>query len=199
MILKENIQIQVSDIPDVELTTIGTIKRTKLQARRRITTFPYKVLHKEFQKLYNSRMSYGSFISLKPFYVSRPTEKEIEMCVCSKCLNPHCLYKAIKSAIDTCLPASLSQYLCKNMTCEWEPGADFQSRTCILGQCGKNCKIVNISADLKEALPKAKTRKVITMCLKLLKHMLQQKWEISYLFTNCTSKHDFVGNIIDQL
>ena len=81
----------MSDIPDVELTTVETKRRMKLQAHRCITTIPYKVLHQDFQKLYNSSMPYGSFMNLKPFYVPQPTEKETEMCLCSKCLNPHCL------------------------------------------------------------------------------------------------------------
>ena len=55
------------------------------------------------------------------------------------------------------------------MTCEWESETDFHSRTCILGQCDKNCEIVNINADLKKAILKAKTKKYIAMCLKLLK------------------------------
>ena len=158
-ISKENIQIQVSDIPDVELTTVETKRGIKLQAHGHVTTIPYKVL------------SYGSFINLKRFYVSQPKEKETEMCLCSKCLNQHCLYKAIRSAIDTDLQVSLSQYLCKNMTCEWKPETHLHSRTCIVGQCDKNWEIVNINADLKKALPKKpKQKKYITMCLKLLKH-----------------------------
>ena len=90
----------MSDIPDVELTTVDRKRGTRLQAHRRITTIPYKVLHQDFQKLYNSSMSYGSFINRKPFYVLQATEKEKEMCLCSKCLNPHCLCKAIRSAIE---------------------------------------------------------------------------------------------------
>ena len=108
-----------------------------------------------FQKCYSSR-SYGSFINLKLFDISWLTEKETEMCLCSKHLNSHCLYKAVRSAISTDLPASL---LWKNMTCELEPDTDFHRRTCIFGQCNKSYKIVNISADLEKALPKAKIKK----------------------------------------
>lgn len=85
-ISKENIQIQVSDIPDVELTTVQTKRRTKLQARRCITTIAYKVLHQDFQKLYYSSMTYMSFVNLKPFYVSGSTEKETKMWLCSNSL-----------------------------------------------------------------------------------------------------------------
>ena len=86
-ISKENIQIQVSDIHNVELSTVETKRGTKLQAYNHITTILNKVLHQDFQQLFNVSMSCGSFINLKPFDVSQPTEKEIEIHLCSKCLN----------------------------------------------------------------------------------------------------------------
>ena len=82
-------------------------------------------LHQDFQKLYNSPTSYGSFINLKPFYISRPTEKETEMCLCGKCISPHCLYKTIKSTVDSNLPNSLSEYLYKSIKCHKELETDF--------------------------------------------------------------------------
>ena len=84
-----------------------TKRGCKLQAYKRITTKSYKSLHQDFQKLYNPTISYGSFINLKPFHISRPTEKETEMYLCSKCLNSHCFYKTIKSTADSKLPDSL--------------------------------------------------------------------------------------------
>ena len=84
-----------------------TKRGCKLQAYKRITTKSYKSLHQNFQKLYNPTISYGSFINLKPFHISRPTEKETEMYLCSKCLNSHCFYKTIKSTADSKLPDSL--------------------------------------------------------------------------------------------
>ena len=123
------------------------------------------------------------------------------MCLCSKCLNPHCLYKAIKSTIDTDLPASLSHYLCKNMNCKREPETDFHSRTCILSQCDKNCKIVNISADLAKVLPKAKTKKVHYYVFETVdtQYYNNRGKLVSYSRTARVDKHDFVENIIEQL
>ena len=143
-ISKENLLNQVADIHDADTTTVDTKRGPKLQAHRQVTINFYKRLHQDFQKLYNSNMSYGSFINLKSFYISRPTEKETELCLCSKCLNPHCLYQAIRSALKSAiaLPTSLSQYLCKNMNCGRETKIDFYKRTFILGQCD-NCKIVS--------------------------------------------------------
>ena len=83
------------------------------------------------------------------------------MYVCNKCLNLHCLYQAIRSALTSVidLPTSLSQYLCKNMNCGRETETDFYKRTCILGQCD-NCKIVNISDDLKNYLLNVQAKNV---------------------------------------
>ena len=36
------------------------------------------------------------FCSYKPFYVSKPTEKEKESCLCIDCLNPDVVLKSIK-------------------------------------------------------------------------------------------------------
>ena len=111
------------------------------------------------------------------------------------------MYKAIKSAIDTDLPASLSHYLCKNMNCKQEPETDFHSRTCILSQCDKNCKIVNISADLAKVLPKAKTKKVHYYVFETVDTQYYNKRGklVSYSRTARVDKHDFVENIIEQL
>ena len=115
-VFKENLLNHVSDIDDVDTTAVDTKRGPKLEAHRRVTTNSNKRLHQDFQKLYNSNMSYGSFINLQPFYISCSTEKKTEICLCSKCLSPHCLYQAIrselKSAIDlpTSLTISLKKY-----------------------------------------------------------------------------------------
>ena len=159
-ISKENILIQVADIEDPNISSVETKRGLKLQAHKRITSKAYLRLHEDFKKLYNSSISYGSFINLKPFYISKPTEKETEMCLCSKCLNPHSLYKAIKTAVDTDLPHSLSEYLCKSTVCPKDPETNFYSCECIFGQCKNNCKITRVSDDLKNDMVKIKSKKV---------------------------------------
>ena len=47
-----------------------------------------------------------------------PTKKETEMCLCSKCLNLHCIYKVMKNSVkETELPNSLTEFLCTNFVC----------------------------------------------------------------------------------
>ena len=142
---------QVSDIIDPPNISVEQTKRgEKLQAHKRIIVVSYKSLHENFKKLYNSTISYGSFINLKPFYIARITEKETEMCLCSKCLNPHCLYKAIRSTIEyNILLSSLSEYLCKGFKCDPEINTHYHTRECILGKCVNKCKITGIEKDLE--------------------------------------------------
>ena len=72
------------------------------------------------------------------------------MCLCSKCLNPHCLCKATKTNVNTDLPKSLSDYLCKNFKCDRELETKFFHRDCILEKCQNKCEILSISDDLKD-------------------------------------------------
>ena len=81
--------------------------------------------------------------------MSSPTNKETELCLYSKCLNPHCLYKAIKTNVNTDLPKSLSDYLYKNFKCDCKPETDFFHKDCVLGKCQNKYEILSISDDLK--------------------------------------------------
>ena len=75
-ISKENISTQVSDIQDSNISTVETKRDYKLEAYKRITTKSYKILHKDFQKLYNPTISHGSFINLKPFNINIKTGRK---------------------------------------------------------------------------------------------------------------------------
>ena len=145
----ENVCPHVADLEDENMSLINTKRGEKKQVHKKVTTKYYKTLHSDYKQIYGSEVSYGSFISLKPFYVSRPTDKETEMCLCSKCLNPHCLYKAIKTNINTDLPKLLSDYLCTNVKCDREPETNYFHRDCIYGKCQNKSEILGISDDLK--------------------------------------------------
>ena len=74
------------------------------------------------------------------------------MCLCGQCLNPHNLYKALKKSVDTELPRSLSDYLCKHMKCGKELETNFYHLKCVLDQCPNGCKITDINHDLRGEL-----------------------------------------------
>ena len=62
------------------------------------------------------KCSSSLFWRCKPFYVGPATDRECEGCLCSKCLNPHCLYNTIRRYIKD-LPISLTEYLTTLFMC----------------------------------------------------------------------------------
>ena len=86
----------------------------------------------------------------KPFYITSPTITEMEMCMCGNCLNPHCLYAAIRKQTDIQLPYSLSEFLCMNMKCNKETETSFYHLDCILGKCENKCSITNLKSCISK-------------------------------------------------
>ena len=130
-ISKENMTLNTKDIQDDSIKRTETKRGPKLQAHRKITIKSFKLLHESYQGLYQSKISYGSFINLKPFCVSRPTEKETELCLCAKFLNPHSLFKTLSNIKNLELPSLLSDYLWKDMVCGKENETKYYKLDCI--------------------------------------------------------------------
>ena len=133
--------------------------------------------------------------------MSRSTDKETEMCLCSKCLNPHCLYKASKTNVNTDLPKSLSDDLCKNFKCDHEPETNFFHRDCTLGKCQNKCEILSTSADLKDQRLDEDKKVVSFYVFETVKTKYFNKLgkEVSYDRNACVDKKDLIQNIISQL
>ena len=147
-ILKRNLKIQVQDITDEWISDAPSKKYEKKKAHRRITLHPYHILHKIYCDTHDFQPSFSSFLNLKPFYMSTPSDKEVELCMCSNCLNPHSLYKAIRKNAEKELPYSLTEYLSKGIKCFKDATLDFVPIECIQGKCGKGCEPLNVQEDL---------------------------------------------------
>ena len=129
---KLNHHSQVVDIVDTEISPVKSKSRQKLQAHCKVTSESYRILHQEYKNVNHHNISYGSFIYLKPFYVSPPTTKKMEMCLCIKCLNSHSLYKFLTKFSDN-LPTSLTALLCKDFMCPLNNDTNLQKLDCING------------------------------------------------------------------
>ena len=130
-------------------------------------------MHESFKKIYSSDVSIGTFLHLEPFYVFPPTIKEMEMCLCSKCLNPHCVYKAIKHFLsDHEFPKS-SEFLGQKIKCDRDKETKYFELDCILGTCINTCKIINIMDYCKPFL-KPDKNKTVSLCLRNSDHVLLQ-------------------------
>ena len=164
-ISKENMTLNTKDIQDDSIKQIETKRGPKLQAHRKITMKSFKLLHESYQGLYQILRK------LKPFYVSRPTEKETELCLCAKSLNLHSLFKTLSNIKNLELPSSLSDYPSKDMVCGKENETKYYKLDCILGKCDTKCQITDILKDLH---PK------ITNIDKLLNYYMFESVETQY-------------------
>ena len=205
---EKNILPQLADIEDSEITRVDTKRGIKLKAHKHITTKPYKALqnltktlHCDYKKFYGSEISYDSFNNLKLFYVLQPTERETEMCLCSKFLNLHFPYNAMKVNVNIGLPYSLSEYLCKICKCSKEDETNHFHHDCILGKCEKKCSVLNISDYLHEQLQKKIPKNIHYYVFETAetKYFNKKGEQVSCNRTACIDKHDSIQNIVTQL
>ena len=57
----------------------------------------FRALHIKLNATQAKNVLFSAFYAYKPCYVSKPTEKEKESCMCINCLNPHLLLKLINT------------------------------------------------------------------------------------------------------
>ena len=81
-------------------------------------------------------------INCKPFYVAPASEREMEACVCIKCLNPHTIYDALRKHLVG-LPYSLTEYLTDSFKCPQDTDIGYPKIDCIKGICRRRCIITN--------------------------------------------------------
>ena len=84
---KSKIQSNLSFLPSTQI--MSNKRGTKFYTSTwKITTLTYKELYLKFISTYpEQKISYGTFIALKPFYVRAPTKSDIEMCCCKTHLH----------------------------------------------------------------------------------------------------------------
>ena len=72
-----NISDHVKDIPDDNINTIldNGNKKNKVEAHH-IAQMPFRQLHQMYCKI-----SFSYFVLNKPFYITSPTDTEMEMCM----------------------------------------------------------------------------------------------------------------------
>ena len=69
-----------------------------LYTGRKIYTDSLMDLHEKFNATRIEGFSLSVFYSNRPFYVSKPIEKEKESCLCIDCLNLHLVLKSISKS-----------------------------------------------------------------------------------------------------
>ena len=80
---------------EVVLGKTGT-KKKYMTAQRTVYTRPVKKIYQAFVET-GFPCSISTFIKYKPFYITAPTEREKESCLCKKCLNEKLLLASINN------------------------------------------------------------------------------------------------------
>jgi hypothetical protein len=116
--------------------------REKLQGHRYIYCKPVRKLYQMFILKSGVEISFSSFYQCKPFYIGKPTCKEMECCTCITCTNPHFLYQSIRRhAKHIELPESLTSYLTSSFKCSVNPEIGYPDLDCIQGICKNKCHV----------------------------------------------------------
>ena len=72
------------------------MKKKYMTAQRMVYTRPVKNVYQAFAET-GFACSFSTFIKYKPFYITGPTEREKESCLCKNCLNTHLLLASISN------------------------------------------------------------------------------------------------------
>ena len=117
----------------------------KYKGQKHVYSETVRELYRQFKiKHHDLTLCPALFYRCKPFYISPATEREMELCLCAKCLNPHALYTTLRRNIKD-LPESLSDYLTMMFECSKDKHVNFPKIECIEGRCKNKCKILDES------------------------------------------------------
>ena len=127
-------KLRKTDKPKIqaELNYISTVK-TIVQRSREFFESNWPIVERSYTELYteyfadnpNYFKSFGTFLSLKPFYIKSATPKDIEMCCCK--VHLHARW-SVKALIECCKKQNIP--------------VDFNDYKSFFAYLTKNCKIV---------------------------------------------------------
>ena len=122
--------VAVHDLVDNRVKECQTKGGMKLKGQKHIYNRTVRELYKEFKRTNSDIvMSASLFYRCKPFYVSPATVREMESCLCSKCLNPHSLYSTLRRNLLE-LPQSMSEYLTMFYECSQDSKLNYPKLEC---------------------------------------------------------------------
>ena len=92
------IDIEDSNITEIRKVKKNGVKKSYVKAQRHIYSEPFRKLYHVFlQTDADQKWHLASFYKYKPFYITPPTEREKESCLCIKCQNINLLLKGIST------------------------------------------------------------------------------------------------------
>ena len=135
------LDVAVADLSDSNVESFEAKGGKKLKAQRHVYSLSVQELYMNFCNAHPElKCSSSLFWRSKPFYIGPATDREMECCLCSKCLNPHSLYNSLRRNIKD-LPISLTEYLTTMFLCGKNRDLNFFKEECINGTCANHCRI----------------------------------------------------------
>ena len=107
-----------------------------------VSTITVKVLQEKLNEK-GVNVSIGTVISLRPFFITCPTDKEISLCLCKLCLNAKMMYVLVKQAKedgDEINPNSLTNFYMSSCPFSKSPNGYYKWK-CVNGKCSQCKKI----------------------------------------------------------
>ena len=133
----------VDGLSDVNITECKTKGGLKLKAQKHIYSNSTRELFRMFrQKHPDINSSSALFYRCKPFYITPASTREMEGCLCQKCLNPHILFNTLQRHMKG-IPTSLTEYLTMLFECEKDWDTGYPKEICIDGKCKNSCNIID--------------------------------------------------------
>ena len=114
-------------------------------ATERVATCTHKKIQHTFMEENNVNISIGTISSLKPFFITNPTDKEKVLCMCKLCLNTRLKFEALMDHSKKNggpFSDSISEYLMTSCKCGKNKNG-YWARQCCLDEC-KSCHIKTI-------------------------------------------------------
>ena len=140
-IKRKKLSNYIADLVDDNISETTSKRGPRLKAQKRIYSGEVRSLYASFAKIHPEvKSSVTTFYRCRPYYISPATDREMEGCMCAKCLNPHELYKVVRKHIDD-LPHSLTDYLTDLFSCSLDHDINFHHIDCIEGTCKNSCHI----------------------------------------------------------
>ena len=112
------------------------------------------------------KYSLGKVLSLQPFFITYPTEKEISLCLCKMCLNAKLLFEQIKAQAkkngDAC-PDSITEYFMSSCGCPKSQNGYYQWKrvTAKYKEC-KGHQPVSLKCQYNSSLTKVSQFELVT-------------------------------------
>ena len=131
-------------------TRISKRNQTLLSVNRRVATCTVRAIKNKLESE-NCKVSVGTVLNLKPFFITYPTDKELALCLCKICLNTRLLLEPLVvqgNKDGNLVTESVTGFFMDTIPCVKNENR-FYKWTCVTQKCKhcKNIKPINLECS----------------------------------------------------